>query len=85
MNDVLVTCIAFIGGTGDVVKNGDTGLLIPQGDRDRLEAAVRSLLEDGKRSGRPLVMAAPAAPARNILRPELPIVMRRVRCARSCP
>lgn len=59
MNDVLVTCIAFIGGTGEVVKNGDTGLLIPQGDRDRLEAAVRSLLEDGKRSGRPFPVTRP--------------------------
>lgn len=35
-----------VGGTGEVVRDGNTGLLIPDGDRDRLETAIRSLLED---------------------------------------
>ncbi|MGB0630565.1 MAG: glycosyltransferase family 4 protein [Alphaproteobacteria bacterium] len=37
-----------VGGTGEVVKDGNTGRLVPEGDRDKLESAIRSLLEDEK-------------------------------------
>ena len=38
-----------VGGTGEVVRDGDTGLLVPDGDREKLEAAIRSLLVDDAR------------------------------------
>ena len=35
-----------VGGTGEVVEDGVTGMLIPDGDDDRLEAAIGTLLDD---------------------------------------
>jgi glycosyltransferase involved in cell wall biosynthesis len=39
-----------VGGTPELVEDGVTGLLIPPRDRDRLAAAIRTLVEDRERA-----------------------------------
>jgi glycosyltransferase involved in cell wall biosynthesis len=40
------------GGVSDAVIDGETGLLVPPGDRQALSAALQRLLEDGELRGR---------------------------------
>ncbi|MFL1463415.1 glycosyltransferase family 4 protein [Roseococcus sp. DSY-14] len=43
---------AAVGGVPEVLRDGETGLLVPPDDADALRAALRSLLEDPARRGR---------------------------------
>lgn len=40
-----------VGAVGEVVRNGDTGFVVPTGDQGALVAALRACLEDGSRLG----------------------------------
>ena len=42
-----VPCVAFdVGGNGEIVRDGETGFLVREGDRDGLYGAIRRLMQD---------------------------------------
>jgi glycosyltransferase involved in cell wall biosynthesis len=57
-----------VGGVGEIVHDGENGLLVPSGDADALAAAVRRLLDDSALRER---LAAAAAPSVARFAPEV--------------
>ena len=48
----LPVVLSRVGGTGDIVRDGETGFLIPPGDRRALAASLEGLIEDRASHGR---------------------------------